>query len=158
MVKSKSEDSLNFENNNYSHASAAISPNPFNITKSVATIGATMDESVGNTITTGDEITDDSTSIGESGGTPSETTSLQSTNSSIDNPTTNSVTTTPSRSQTCLNNTTLKIIDPNAPPNSILNNNELTESQEVFRSQLNSAFKKLFSFLDIDYEHSMNHR
>jgi hypothetical protein len=35
---------------------------------------------------------------------------------------------------------------------------EFSEAQELFRSQINSALRKLFSFLEIDYEASMSHR
>lgn len=35
---------------------------------------------------------------------------------------------------------------------------EFSEAQELFRSQLITALKRLFAFLEIDYESSLNHR
>jgi len=35
---------------------------------------------------------------------------------------------------------------------------EFSEAQDLFRTQLNSAMRKLFGFLEIEYEASLTHR
>src|SRR6185503_17558041 len=91
-------------------------------------------------------------------GSASESTSLKSTTSSLDNPGTNTPSTFTTTQQ--LPMSTLKIIDPYSSSSAINSNNnyEFNEAQEIFRAQINSALRKLFSFLEIDYESSMNHR
>ena len=153
MVKSKSEDSLNFETNNNSSSSVPLAPTMSN-SSSATRVSAAPTNAVG-------EEADENSEVNIESGSASESASLKSTTSSLDNPSTNTNTSTGVfATQQPISMSTLKIIDPYSSSSAINSNNtyEFNEAQELFRSQINSALRKLFSFLDIDYESSMNHR